>query len=254
MALTLGSPNLPGNAQYVHRTGRILLLCLLPYFALGIGDGFFLAELVRHPPQFWLYDVTKFVFIPAAYLLVFHRYFHIHASAYLYTDRAVDYQGWEWLGVTFLSVVILDVIYFMAYPVAAVLLIAPIALVRWFLSLWLDLPAYGAIFDYSLALPDDRLLRAVVAIFFSITAGVVEEIFFRGLLRQAISALFGARAVKTYIISSALIFGLAHWEQGPIGLTNATAFGLCAAWLYLKLGDLRPVILAHTLIDLYFYW
>ena len=235
-----------------------MLLCLLPYYALGIGDGFFLPVLVRYPAQFWLYDAAKFVFIPAACLLLFHRYFHIHPTAYFFTGRAVDYRGWEWLGVTFLSALMLAVVYFVAYPVLAILLLAPLALVRWMLSLWLDLPAislhYEAVFGYGVALPDDRILRAIVAVFFSITAGVVEEIFFRGLLRQAVAALLGQRAVKTYIVFSALIFGLAHWEQGSAGLVAATSFGLCAAWLYLKLGDLRPLIVAHTIIDLYIFW
>ena len=53
---------------------------------------------------------------------------------------------------------------------------------------------------------------------------------------------------------SALFFGLAHWEQGSVGLYRATAFGFAAAILYLKLGDLRPLILAHALIDLYIFW
>ena len=64
----------------------------------------------------------------------------------------------------------------------------------------------------------------------------------------------GPTAVKTYIFASALFFGLAHWEQGSVGLYRATAFGFAAAILYLKLGDLRPLILAHALIDLYIFW
>ena len=37
MALSLGSPNLPGTPDYVRQTGRLLLALLLPYFALAIG-------------------------------------------------------------------------------------------------------------------------------------------------------------------------------------------------------------------------
>jgi len=66
--------------------------------------------------------------------------------------------------------------------------------------------------------------------------------------------LCGPTAVKTYIFGSPRLFGLAHWEPGSVGLYRATAFGLAAAILYLKLGDLRPPILAHALIDLYIFW
>ena len=258
MALALGNPNLPGNAGYVQKTGRVLLLCLLPYFALGIGDGVFLPALARHPAYFWTYDLTKFVLLPLAYLRSFYHYLHIHPADYFFTSQRIDYRGWEWIGVTFLSVLILDVIYLLADPFVRFAGAAAFVPVGWILSPWFELPPislnYPAFFGYGLALPDDRLLRAIVAIFFAVTAGVVEETFFRGLLRQAIAALLGPRAVKTYIIFSALVFGLAHWEQGSAGLIGATAFGLCAAWLYLKLGDLRPLILAHAIIDLYIFW
>src|SRR4030081_2749728 len=102
MALTLGNPNLPGNAQYVRRTGRVLLWCLLPYFALGIGDGFFLPALAHYPALFWTYDLIKFVVVPLACLLCFYRYLHIHPGAYFFTGRPIAYQDWEWIGVTFL--------------------------------------------------------------------------------------------------------------------------------------------------------
>ena len=258
MALTLGSPNLPGNAQFVQRTGGTLLLCLLPYFALGIGDGLVLPVLARHPPYFWTYDLIKFVVVPVVYLLCFYRYLHIRPGGYFFTARAVDYRGWEWIGITFLTALILDVVYLVANSVFQFACAAVLMPVSWVLSPWVAVPDvapyYEGIFAYAMALPDDRILRAVVALFFAITAGVVEEIFFRGLWRQAIAAVLGPQAVKTYIVSSALIFGLAHWEQGSVGLIGATAFGLCAAWLYLKLGDLRPLILAHATIDLYLYW
>lgn len=258
MARDLGSPNLPGNAEYVQRTGRLLLLCLLPYFALGIGDGIFLPALARHPLYFWTYDLIKFVLLPLAYLLYFRRCLHILPDAYLFTGRPVGYRGWEWLGVTFFSALVLDAIYLLANPLVQFAWAALWLPVQWLFSAWIALPDvslyYPGIFGYGMALPDDRLLRAVVAVFFAFTVGVVEEIFFRGLLRQAVAALLGPGAVKTYIISSALIFGCAHWEQGSVGLIAATAFGLCAAWLYLKLGDLRPLILAHATIDLYLYW
>ena len=258
MALALGNPNLSGNAEYVQKTGRTLLLCLLPYFALGIGDGFFLPALARFPQYFWIYDVSKFVVVPAAYLLCFHRYLHIRPGDYFFSSHRIGYEDWEWIGVTFLTAAVLSIVYLQADFILGLLVRLPIALVGWILSAWVEIPdialTYAPYFTYGIALPDDRILRALVAIFFAITAGVVEEIFFRGLLRQAIAALLGPGAVKTYIVCSALVFGLAHWEQGSAGLINATAFGFCAAWLYLKLGDLRPLILAHAIMDLYIFW
>ena len=54
MTLALGSPNLPGNEEYLRRTGRLSLRRLSPNYVPGIGDGIFLPERVRYPVQFWI--------------------------------------------------------------------------------------------------------------------------------------------------------------------------------------------------------
>ena len=73
MALSLGSPNLPGTPGYVRQTGRLLLALLLPYYALAIGDGFFLPELVRDTGAFIAYDLLKFILLPGLMLWFLHR-------------------------------------------------------------------------------------------------------------------------------------------------------------------------------------
>jgi len=233
MVLTLGNPNFPGTPEHVRRAGRLLLLWLLPYFALAIIDGCFLPLLVHYPTPFWAYDITKIVLIPAVYLLFFQRYLYIRPDSYFFTGRRNDFKGWELGAITFWWSLILYVVYFMGETLVDLLLVVVFSPLHWMLSHWMESPDfsfdYPTMFSYGAVLPDGRILRAVVAIFFSITAGVVEEIFYRGLLRQAIAAILGPRAVKTYIIVSALVFGLAHWEQGSTGLSNATVFGVCAA-------------------------
>ena len=258
MALTLGNPNLSGNPAFVRRTGWLLLWCLLPYYALAIVDGLFLPVLLRNPLLFSTYDIAKFVLIPGAVLLYLYRVLHIRPADYLFAGLRNDLRGWELAVITFWWAFALYVVYRLGNLIVMLPLALMLAPLNWALSQWLELPKltlqYASEFGYAMALPDNAILRALVVIFFSVTAGVVEEIFFRGLLRQATAALLGPSAVKTYIVGSALIFGLAHWEQGSTGLYNATAFGLGAAWLFLKLGDLRPLILAHTVIDLYIFW
>ncbi len=258
MALSLGNPHISGNADYVRRSGRTLLWILLPFYALGIFDGCFLPLLVRSAWTFAAYDIAKFVILPAAILGYLHRRFQLRPADYCFIGRGIDYRGWELAIITFWWAGILFVLDLLGEPLIMIplgLLLAPL---QWALSLIVAVPAvdlsFAARFRYDLALPNNAVLHAIVAVFFSVTAGVVEEIFFRGLFRQAVSALFGPTAVKTYIFTSALLFGLAHWEQGSVGLYRATAFGLGAAILYLKLGDLRPLILAHALIDLYIFW
>jgi membrane protease YdiL (CAAX protease family) len=258
MALSLGNPNLPGNPEYVRHAGRLLLLVVLPYYALAIGDGFFLPQLVRDTWTFAAYDVVKFVVLPGAMFLFLRHRLQLRFADVCFIGRGSAYHGWELAILTFWWAGFLYVVFLLGEPLVMIPLGLLLTLLQWILSLLVELPEidlqFASQFGYNMALPDNAILRAAVALFFSLTAGVVEEIFFRGLFRQIVSALLGPTAVKTYIFGSALIFGLAHWEQGSVGLYRATAFGLAAAILFLKLGDLRPLILAHALIDLYIFW
>ena len=258
MALSLGNPNLPGNPEFVRKAGRVLLGCLLPYYALGIGNGFFLPQLVSGAWTFAACDIASFVILPGVILFYLYRRFQLSPADYCYIGRGINYRGWELAVITFWWAGFLFVLDLLGEPLITIPLGLILAPLHWVLSHIVAVPDvnlhFPAQFSYGAAMPDNPVLHAVVAIFFAVTAGVFEEIFFRGLFRQTISALLGPTAVKTYVISSAAIFGLAHWEQGSAGLFRATAFGLGAAILYLKLGDLRPLILAHALIDLYIFW
>lgn len=258
MALSLGSPHLPGSPDYVRQTGRLLLALLLPYYTLAIVDGLFLPELVRNTGAFVVYDLVKFIVLPGMMLWFLHRRLQLGFAELCLIGRGSAYRGGELAVLTFWWAGFLYVVFLLGEPLVMIplgLLLAPL---HWLLSLIVELPdfdlAFSSQFRYGVALPDHAVLHALVALLFSATAGVIEEVLFRGLFRQMISALLGPNAVKTYIFGSALLFGLAHWEQGSEGLYRATAFGLAAAVLYLKLGDLRPLILAHALIDLYIFW
>ena len=98
-------------------------------------------------------------------------------------------------------------------------------------------------FDYSLAMPKDGPARVAVALFFSLSAGIIEEIWFRGMLRR----LLGSGVV--FVIVSAAFFGLIHWELGTRQLFATTLWGLVAALVYLRIGNLLPLIAAHAATD-----
>mgnify|MGYP003336898126 FL=1 len=101
MALSLGDPNLPGTPDYVRQTGRLLLALLLPYYALAIGDGFFLPALVRNTGAFIAYDVLKFIVLPGAMLWLLHRRLQLGFSELCLIGRGSAYSGGELAVLTF---------------------------------------------------------------------------------------------------------------------------------------------------------
>ena len=52
------------------------------------------------------------------------------------------------------------------------------------------------------------------------------------------------------ILISALIFGLAHYSWGPMGIVQTTFMGIVLAIFYLKLNkNIWPLVLAHAYLD-----
>ena len=81
----------------------------------------------------------------------------------------------------------------------------------------------------------------------SVTAGVCEEILFRGFLTAWLTAwlpVAGAAALAT------ALFGLAHAYQGRRGILQTTAVGAVFAGLALTAGNLWAAMLLHAVIDL----
>lgn len=79
----------------------------------------------------------------------------------------------------------------------------------------------------------------------SITAGVCEEILYRGFLFYAFDM-----PAFILILLTAIIFGFAHAYQGVQGMLSTGILGLAFAALYYFGGSLWPPILLHALIDI----
>jgi membrane protease YdiL (CAAX protease family) len=81
-----------------------------------------------------------------------------------------------------------------------------------------------------------------------LTAGVCEELLYRGwlinLLRAATGSLWAAA------VASSILFGAAHAYQGVKGILRATFVGLQLAALYVLVGSLIPGQFLHAGVDL----
>ncbi len=88
-----------------------------------------------------------------------------------------------------------------------------------------------------------------VAVFFLLTAtaGICEEIIFRGYLQRQFSALFKNAVIA--VVLQGIIFGASHGYQGPkymlIIVVYGVLFGVLAQWRH----SLRPGMFAHFLQD-----
>jgi membrane protease YdiL (CAAX protease family) len=81
----------------------------------------------------------------------------------------------------------------------------------------------------------------------SISAGVCEEILYRGLLLAVLMSLVGTWPA---IVISSLIFGLGHAYQGISGIAKTGLVGFVLALFTVATGSLFVAIVLHAVIDL----
>ncbi len=97
----------------------------------------------------------------------------------------------------------------------------------------------------SLLPENDRETRWFNAL--SVTAGICEEVIYRGFLIAYFAAFVGL--VPAAIISS-FVFGLGHAYQGWRGIVKTGVIGLVFAGIYLLTGSLWAPIVVHVLLDI----
>ncbi|MBR9989018.1 MAG: CPBP family intramembrane metalloprotease [Gemmatimonadetes bacterium] len=91
---------------------------------------------------------------------------------------------------------------------------------------------------------DERILFLGVAV----TAGICEEIIFRGFLIAVLHAATASLPIA--VLVSSAVFGVAHAYQQPAGAVRATILGAILALPLLSDGSIVPAIIAHAAIDI----
>lgn len=85
-------------------------------------------------------------------------------------------------------------------------------------------------------------------LFTALTAGVVEELIFRGYIQPRLELFFNNSWAA--IMVSAILFGLLHITYGTISNVVIPLFiGLVFAWYYQKYKNIKVLIVCHFLID-----
>ena len=114
---------------------------------------------------------------------------------------------------------------------------------------WLLGPSSARTVD---SLLPQSLLEILIWIATSITAGICEEMAFRGYVQRQFHALTGS--VVMAVLAQGLVFGLFHsyqgWKNVIVICVLGILFGMLAAWR----GNLRANILVHAWADIWSGW
>jgi membrane protease YdiL (CAAX protease family) len=81
----------------------------------------------------------------------------------------------------------------------------------------------------------------------AVTAGICEELMYRGFLLTLLKSVLGAPAA---VLISSIAFGFGHLYQGRSGVLKTGAIGLVMAGLTLLSGSIWGPMLLHAIVDL----
>jgi len=96
------------------------------------------------------------------------------------------------------------------------------------------------------------LLEILIWIALSTTAGICEELAFRGYLQRQFHAMTGNVAVA--VIAQALVFGAAHSYQGWKAVVVISVLGALYGTLVAWRGNVRASVIAHVWSDIWEGW
>ena len=86
-------------------------------------------------------------------------------------------------------------------------------------------------------------------LFIATSAGLIEELVYRGFLIYLLLSLFPGLHIYLYILISSILFGMAHTYQGPAGVLKTGTAGLLFSLVYVCTGSLLPGMMLHFIMD-----
>jgi membrane protease YdiL (CAAX protease family) len=193
-------------------------------------NGYVNSKIAAWPALYWSFEVLCWIVIPAAVFAVLVRRDGLRAADLGLHGRIFRRHS---VGLVVVACMILCPIDAVGYA----------GVYGYFRTI---LPDEG-LFKYHSMVPEGGAARLLTTLYFALSAGIVEELYFRGLLFKAASFFPGSSAL--YLLLSPLLFAAIHWESGPANAAAAYTFGLFSAAVFLMIRNLWPLIAGHIYTD-----
>jgi len=206
-------------------------------FFIALINGFYLDDVYQsNIITAWVYDTSQFVILPFTLLFILYKYYGIRPSDYGIIIPTNNFNRNTLIQKAILYAALLEILYFVTYK---------------FTDMYIPDKHYMGY----LSLIPTGILKLPVVFYMSITAAVVEEIVYRGIPFMLFKKHKEYKHFNSlFIIITASLFSLVHWENGIPDLAATFVFGIFAAMLYLNYNNLIPLIFAHFVGDFVTFW
>ena len=221
----------PADSRQQRNRLLLLALCgIAPFMVNGLVN----SVIADNALLYWSFEMLTWIVIPSIILLLV-----IHTAGMSLSDLGyhASIRGRNNIGLLVLACVAFSPlcygVYFYSY--------------EFFSELF---PGQG-FFQYESIVPESGILYFAVTIYFGLSAGLVEEFLFRGLLYRAFSGF--RHALALFLVISPVLFSLVHWENGFANLASTYIVGVFMAIAYLGLRNLWPLVIGHIFTDLLWF-
>lgn len=204
-------------------------IAFLVYFLVTMSKKFWLPSLSG--ANFWIADISCFVCLPALLIMMFKL--PLIPKTQSGNGQIKLHDMGSLLFLSFITALAIGVLNIVGSVVGA-------KIARHFPEI---LPR---VIDYAGHIPETGILSVLVVFYFALTAGYVEEFFFRGLLGSIISDAFQHGRV-IFIVLSAISFALIHWGSGLANVITTFMQGVLLSIVLVRTRDVRIVMLGHGL-------
>lgn len=224
------------DAPSVRPKPTVLACLFLGMFVPLLLNGFYNGILIRSPFFYWTVELVTWVLVPCGLLYVYRRMGGAYRDLGLVCPRSVG---------EVCTVVLLVCIW------AVILVGAFRGGQSWGESIF-ERNYLKLAFNYGSLIPDSGWRATVIWIYFSLTAGIVEELFFRGMLRRIFGP--GWRSTVFFVVVSTVLFSVIHWENGVNDLLATGAVGLLVGICYVWHRTILIPMIAHAVANLVLFW
>ena len=210
--------------------GLLLFVGILPFQFNGLYN----AKLSYYPLFYWLVEFITWILFPALIYITCIKKGIFKASDIGFHTKIRGYSN------KLLFIAVLIIVSIMEYP-----------LYRLFFEhgqiLFPPDPFYISEFTYGDVVPDSGPLFYIAIVYLALSAGIVEELYYRGLFRL----LFNEGVVNSilYVVISSVVFSSVHWEGGADNLYSTFMLGLLSSTIYVVTKNIWPIISGHIVID-----
>jgi membrane protease YdiL (CAAX protease family) len=214
---------------------QLVLAVSFPLVAAALLNGFWVEPLYQtNPWLFWAADTSQFLILPAIGLVSMGVLGSVWPGHYGFRSLDPEYSLLAKIG---LFIFIAFLFWLFYYPVRDFS----------YRLFWQSAGTFG----YDKVIPTWGISKGLVVLYLSVTAALVEEAVFRSLPWLYMSLRYpNKRFVGLYVLVTSVLFGAIHWEQGPHGVLAAFSLGIISAFMYSKLLNIWPFVVAHFFADL----